>query len=105
MSRSAAVTCASAIAVAIFVIGCAGMNREIEETKARGTIESGGYTWEIPAESEGGNTIRTHGLPSKQAATDASNILCKKHGRIAQFVDQEGILLLGLMIFNFNCVR
>lgn len=105
MFRNVAVMCASAVAVAICVAGCAGMNRQIAETKARGTIESGGYTWTIPTDSEGGNTIKTYGLPSRQAATDVSSKLCKKYGRVAQYVDQHPILLTGAMIFDFNCVR
>ncbi len=68
-------------------------------------METGGYTWNILAESEGGNTISTNGLPSRQHATDASAILCKKNGRIPQFVKQTGVILLGIQQFEFNCVK
>ena len=95
----------SAIAITTCIGGCAGMQRQIAEMKARGTIEGGGYTWQIPAESEGGNTIQTRGLPSRQAATEASTKLCKKYGRVAQYDSQKSILITGTMIFNFNCVR
>ena len=56
-------------------------------------------------ESVGGNAIEAHGFPSKQAATEASDILCKKHGRVAQFVEQESKLILGIQKFRFNCVK
>jgi hypothetical protein len=85
--------------------GCGAMQKQVEETKARGTVETGGYTWNILAESEGGNTISTNGLPSRQHATDASAILCKKNGRIPQFGKQTGFILLGIQQFEFNCVK
>ena len=85
--------------------GCGAMQKQAEETKARGTVETGGYTWNILAESEGGNTISTNGLPSRQNATDAAAILCKKNARIPQFSKQTGVLLLGIQQFEFNCVK
>ncbi len=93
------------VIVTTLLAGCAGVKRQVAEMEARGTIEAGGYTWKIRADSEGGNSIQTRGLPGRQAATDASNQLCKKHGRISQFVDRKGLLFTGLAIFNFNCVR
>lgn len=90
---------------AAVLAGCGAMQQQAQETKARGTIEAGGYTWNILAESEGGNTISTNGLPSRQHATDASTILCKKNGRIPQFVKQTGVLLLAIQQFEFNCVK
>lgn len=95
----------STIAAVISISGCAGLNRQVAEMEARGTIEAGGYTWRIPTEYEGGNSVRTQGLPSRQAATEASNKLCKKHGRIAQYVTQRNILMTGSVTFDFNCVR
>jgi hypothetical protein len=86
--------------------GCSAIKQQAADTKARGTFESGGYTWAIPADSAGGNTIRTHGLPSRQIATTASDTLCNKYGRVAQYIDKKGSsLVLGLAVFNFNCVR
>ncbi len=76
-----------------------------EEMNARETIEAGGYTWKIPADSEGGSTVQTQGLPSRQAATNASTTLCKKYGRVAQYVKHRNLLLTGTAIFDFNCVR
>ncbi len=93
------------VAIAIILTGCAGIKRQAAEMEARGTIEAGGYTWKIPADSEGGNTIQTNGLPSKQAATEASNQLCKKYDRIAQFASRRSILIAGTMIYEFNCVK
>jgi len=99
---------ASMVAVALvcgtFTTGCA-VQQQAEETKARGTIETGGYTWSILADGEGGNVISTYGLPGRQPATDAANILCKKYERIAQFTKQKGMLLLGIQQFEFNCVK
>jgi uncharacterized protein YceK len=103
--RSVFTVAVATTAFAVALAGCAGIQQQIAAKKARGTIEAGGYTWEIPDESEGGNTVSTHGLPPKQAATEASSILCKKYGRVAQFVKKDGILLTGLQIFSFNCVR
>ena len=84
---------------------CGAMQKQVEETKARGTIETGGYTWNILADAEGGNTISTNGLPGRQPAVDASAILCKKYGRIPQYTKQTGVLLLGIQQFEFNCVK
>jgi hypothetical protein len=97
----------SKAAILLFSVGaltaCAGIKQQIEATKARGTIDAGGYTWEIPQESEGGVTVRANGLPPRQAATDAASIVCKKYGRVAQFVKQDGSLILGFQQFEFNC--
>ena len=93
------------ILITLVVGGCSGVKRRAAETQARGTIETGGYTWKISADSEGGNTIRAHGLPGRQAATDASSQLCKKYDRIAQVVRRKPILLIGAVKFDFNCVR
>ena len=93
------------VAAAVSVAGCAGINQQIAETRQRGTIESGGYTWQIPADSEGGNTVQAQGLPSRQVATTVSSTLCKRHGRVAQFVSQRGVFITGTQIFDFNCVR
>ena len=84
---------------------CGALEKQMEETKARGTIETGGYTWNIIADSEGGNTISTNGLPGRQPAVDASAILCKKYARIPQFTKQTGVLLFGIQQFEFNCVK
>ncbi len=90
----------------LLLTGCASIKQRAADTKARGTFESGGYTWEIPADSAGGNSIRTHGLPSRQIATTASDTLCNKYGRVAQYVDNKGTsLLLGFAVLNFNCVK
>lgn len=90
----------------LLLTGCAAIKQQAADTKARGTFESGGYTWEIPADTAGGNTIRTRGLPSKQIATTASDTLCNKYDRVAQYIDNKGSsLVLGLAVFNFNCVR
>jgi hypothetical protein len=106
IKKSTVISCVSLISISILLSGCfEGTKRQMAETKARGTIEGGGYTWDIPADSAGGNTIQTSGLPSKQAATEASTKLCKKYGRIAQFVNRTDILLLGVVAFDFNCVR
>jgi len=105
IKKNFVITCASLISISILLSGCAGVNRQVKETLARGTIEAGGYTWQIPAESVGGNSIETHGLPSKQAATEASDILCKKNDRVAQFVEQKSKLILGIQQFRFNCVK
>jgi uncharacterized protein YceK len=92
--------------ITLLLAGCSAIKQQAAETKARGTFESGGYTWEIPADTAGGNTIRTHGLPSKQIATTASDTLCNKYDRVAQYVDNKGTsLLLGFVVFHFNCVR
>lgn len=89
----------------LLLSACAGIKQQVEETKARGTIESGGYTWAIPMESEGAVAVRTNGLPTRSAATVVGSMLCKKHGRVAQFVRQSGSLILGFQQFEFNCVR
>jgi len=104
IKKNIAVFCISAIIIT-GITGCAGAKRRVKEMNARGTIDAGGYTWRIPADSEGGNTVQTRGLPGRQAATEASNTLCKKYGRIAQYASRDHILLTGLAIFNFNCVR
>jgi hypothetical protein len=93
-----------AIAAALLV-GCAGLAQQVEATKARGTIEAGGYTWAIPLETEGTVTVRTNGLPPKQAGLEAGAIACKKFDRIAQFQKQDGSLILGFQSFTFNCVK
>jgi len=105
MQKKVAVKYAIVIMLTTCVTSCAGIKRQLAEMEARGTIEGGGYTWKIPAESEGGNSIQTHGFPGKQAATDASTKLCKKYGRIAQYVSHRAILITGTSIFEFNCVR
>ncbi len=102
----------SIITILTYVTGCSSLNNAIKqverqnaEIKARGTIEAGGYTWEIRADSEGGNTIQTRGSPSKQNAIDAATKLCKKYGRIAQYISQERPSITTTIYFNFNCVR
>lgn len=104
MSRTRPVSFRLALALALAIAGC-GVKRHVDEMHARGTIEAGGYTWQIPVDSEGGNQVQTHGFPSVQAATDASTILCKKYGRVAQYVSQRGLAVTALQIFTFNCVR
>ena len=93
------------LAILLSLSACAGLEKQAQDTKARGTIEAGGYTWKIPMESEGGNRVQTNGLPNQQAATEAASILCKKNGRIAQYVKQDGMPLLGVVWFDFNCVK
>jgi hypothetical protein len=95
------IACTTAVALG----GCGAVRQQARETEARGTIEAGGYTWRIHADSEGGNRISTQGLPSQQHATDAATTLCKKYGRVAQYVKRDSIPLTGFAAFNFNCVR
>lgn len=105
IKKNVVISCVSLISISILLSGCfEGVKRQRDEMEARGTIETGGYTWKIPAESAGGNTIETRGLPSKQAATEASDKLCKKHDRVAQFVKQRSFLT-GSVVFDFNCVK
>ena len=91
--------------ISIAVSGCAGIEQRAKESAARGTIETGGYSWRILADSEGGNMISANGLPGIQPATDAAMSLCKKYKRIAQFSKRSGSLLLGVQQFQFNCVK
>lgn len=91
--------------VVLQLAACAGIEQQAAETKARGTIESGGYTWEVPMDTEGAVMVRTRGLPTRQAATEVASTLCKKYGRVAQFVRQRGSLVLGIQEFEFNCAR
>jgi hypothetical protein len=93
------------VLTATLLVGCAGAQQRVEEMKARGTIEAGGYTWVIPLETEGNVTVRTNGLPPMQAGLEAGTIACKKFGRIAQFQKQDASLMLGMVSFSFNCVR
>ena len=86
------------------LVGCANIQQQAAETRARGKIDAGGYAWSIHLDSEGGNSVTTHGLPNRQAATDASNVLCRKYGRTAQFIRHSGSLILGVQSFDFNCV-
>lgn len=90
---------------ALLLSACAGVQQQAAETKARGTIESGGYTWSIPLDTEGAVQVRTTGLPTRQAATEVGSRLCKKYGRVAQFVRQTGSVVLGVQQFEFNCVK
>ena len=87
------------------VVGCASVNQQIREERARGTIESGGYTWYIEDDSQGGNTIKTFGLPSKSVSTTVSSMLCKKYDRIAQYVSQTPMDFMTVTRVTFNCVR
>jgi hypothetical protein len=96
---------AAAVGAAILISACAGIQQQVAETKARGTIESGGYTWAIPMYTEGAVQVRTNGLPTRQAATVVGAKLCKKQGRVAQFAGQTGSLILGFQQFEFNCVK
>lgn len=105
IKKNVVISCVSLISISILLSGCAGLKKRAAETEARGTIENGGYTWKIQADSAGGNSIYTHGLPDRQAATNVSNQLCKKHGRVAQFVKQDGSILTGIRVFDFNCVK
>jgi len=89
----------------LFLSGCAGIDQQIAETKARGTIQEGGYTWTVPMDTEGAVSVRTNGLPPRQTATVVASRLCKKYGRVAQFSRQTGVLMLGIQEFEFNCVR
>ena len=93
------------VSTAMLLSACAGIQKQVAETKARGTIESGGYTWEIPMDTEGAVQVRTNGLPTRQAATEVGSQLCKKYGRVAQFANQTGSLILAFQQFEFNCVR
>jgi len=105
IKKNIVISYVSLISISILLSGCfEGVKRQRAETEARGTIEAGGYTWTIPADSAGGNTIQTRGLPSKQAATEASDKVCKKHDRVAQLVKQKGSIT-GLVTFDFNCVK
>ncbi|MBZ0093398.1 MAG: hypothetical protein K8F27_14400 [Sulfuricellaceae bacterium] len=85
--------------------GCAEAQRQIEQEKALGTIESDGYTWHIQDDSEGGNTIYAVGDPNKAQATKVASMLCKKYGRIAQFVRKKPLSLVMTSDFDFNCVK
>jgi hypothetical protein len=104
-SRPSKRALAATLISCLVISACSGMRQHMEETKARGPLEVGGYTWRITAESESGNTVSTNGLPSRQYATEASNTLCKKYGRIAQFVKQTGSLLLGRHLNSIACVE
>ena len=106
IKMNAIISLVSLISISILLSGCAGIKRQQKEMEARGTIDAGGYTWEIPAESVGGNTVRANGIPSVQAATEASNILCQKNDRVAQFYKRtENTSLFGYQEYSFNCVR
>ena len=87
------------------IASCGAVQRRAQATEERGVHEVGGYRWRIQAESEGGNKISTQGLPPRQTATEMANILCKKHGRIAQYVKTDSTLILGNVSFTFNCVK
>lgn len=93
------------VGAAFLISACAGIQQQVEETKARGTIERGGYTWSIPMNTEGAVQVQTNGLPPRQTATEVASILCKKYGRVAQFARQTGSLILGFQQFEFNCVK
>jgi hypothetical protein len=56
-------------------------------------------------DTEGAVQVRTNGLPTRQAATEVGQMLCKKYGRVAQFAKQSGSLILGFQQFEFNCVK
>ena len=105
IKMNAIISLVSLIFISILLSGCAGANRQVKEMNDRGTIDAGGYTWKIPAESVGGNAVRANGVPSVQAATEASNLLCKKNDRVAQFVEQKSVMILGFQEFRFNCVK
>lgn len=91
---------------AVFVVGVAAALSGCAVPKSNyPTIESGGYTWTIQLESEGGNRIQANGAPNRQQATDAANTLCKKHGRVAQFAKHDPMPLLGFQNYTFNCVK
>lgn len=96
---------ACAVPMVAGIVGCAGINQQVQEEKARGYFESGGYTWGITADSEGGNIVKTVGAAPVQAATTVSNMLCKKYGRIAQYVSQTPLSIVLVKEFTFNCVR
>lgn len=93
------------LASILVITGCAAIEADAAATKARGTVEAGGYTWSFPLESEGNVRVQTNGLPSRQIATTVASARCKKYGRVAQFVKQEAVFMLGVVWFDFNCVR
>jgi hypothetical protein len=108
LAHRATARAVKALAIAgttLLLSACAGVQQQAAQTKARGTIESGGYTWTIPMDTEGAVQVQTTGLPTRQAATEVGSRLCKKYGRVAQFVRQTGILMLGVQQFEFNCVK
>ena len=61
------------IGATLALSACAGIQQQVAETKARGTIEPSGYTVEVPMETEGAVQVRTHGLPTRQAATEVGS--------------------------------
>ncbi|MBK9134146.1 MAG: hypothetical protein IPM15_07310 [Betaproteobacteria bacterium] len=69
------------------------------------TFEHGGYTWRVHQDTEGGNNVRTSGVPSRQVAAEAAGILCKKYGRIAQYQSHRTLLFGASVGFQHNCVK
>ena len=89
--RKSSRLCIFAITLCILLLtGCSAMKQRAADTKARETFESGGYTWAIPADTAGGNTIRTRGLPSQQIATTAIRYTVQQIWPCCTIYRQEG---------------
>lgn len=83
------------------VLGCAGVGMK----KDAPTVQAGGYTWYVTSESEGSIRIQANGIPNRQPASEAATIICKKYGRVAQFVKSDPSLIGGFTAYDFNCVK
>jgi ABC-type phosphate transport system substrate-binding protein len=83
------------------LVGCAGVGVK----KDAPTVQAGGYTWYITSESEGSIRIQANGIPNRQPASEAAGIICKKYGRVAQFVKSDPSLIGGFTAYDFNCVK